>query len=457
MNWICSQIGAREHYAVARALHRTGRLGTLYTDFWAEPVVRGAARWIPAGRLRSMAGRYHQELDGSRRSEARSQRAEIVSWNWRALAWEARLRGRADDRRRRTEGGTPNSGFNNHYRGFIEVGRRFACAVRDRLNRDNPSVQDTLFFGYDTGALEALEWCREHGIPCIVDQMDPNRVEVKVVQAEEKIWPGWAARATEVPEEYFQRREEEWKLADRIVVNSRWSAEALVKQGVPAEKLAVVPLCYEVGRQNAEGREQKLSTFNFQPSTEKPLRVLFLGQVILRKGIQYLVEAAKLLLGEPVCFDVVGPVGISDEALRSAPANMTFHGRANRDEAMAWYERSDVFVLPTLSDGFAITQIEAMAHGLPVIVTPNCGEVVSDGLDGFLVPARDAVALAEVIRRLLAGPELMNSQRIAALKKSRQFTLERLGERLVALEQGLKTETSTQKPEAGRRNIQDRQ
>ena len=253
---------------------------------------------------------------------------------------------------------------------------------------------------------------------------------------------------------YFRRRGEEWKLADRIIVNSRWSLEALIKQGVPAEKLMVIPLCYESRNEKAENRNSNTphpsplpiaprrgegesfqrSTFNFQPSTEKPLRVLFLGQVILRKGIQYLVEAAKLLRNEPVHFDVVGPTGISENAMKSAPANMTFHGRVNRDEAASWYGRSDVFVLPTISDGFALTQIEAMAHGLPVIATPNCGEVVSDGVDGFLVPARDAAALTKAIHRFLAEPELLKSQRIAALKKSGQFTLDRLAGRLLTLE-----------------------
>ena len=164
--WICSQIGAREHYAIPRALDKTGRLGALYTDFWAGTAVRRAARILPVSRLRSLAGRCHPELDESQKSEDRRRRVEIVSWNWRALAWEAK--GKLNSKSR-----IPNSEFNNHYWEFIEVGRRFACAVRNQLNRGNPSAHDTLFFGYDTGALEALEWCREHGILCIVGQWIP--------------------------------------------------------------------------------------------------------------------------------------------------------------------------------------------------------------------------------------------------------------------------------------------
>ena len=96
-----------------------------------------------------------------------------------------------------------------------------------------------------------------------------------------------------------------------------------------------------------------------------PLRVLFLGQVILRKGIQYLIAAARRLEAENIRFDVVGPIGISRRAMTTAPSNMTFHGRTGRDQAATWYQRSHLFVLPTLSDGFAITQLEAMTYGLP--------------------------------------------------------------------------------------------
>ncbi|MEJ0090088.1 MAG: glycosyltransferase family 4 protein [Limisphaerales bacterium] len=100
-----------------------------------------------------------------------------------------------------------------------------------------------------------------------------------------------------------------------------------------------------------------------------------------------------------------------------------------------------MFVLPTLSDGFALTQLEAMAQGLPVVTTPCCGEVVTDGVDGFVVPPRDVMALASTFQRFLMEPELLRRQSAAALVKARQFTLERLSENLVKLENILGMET----------------
>jgi glycosyltransferase involved in cell wall biosynthesis len=412
--WFCAQIGAREHYAVARALHKRGRLASLNTDFWAGPIVRKLA----VGRMRPLAARFHPELET----------AGIVSWNFRALGWEFLLRRKSRNRNQKTEG----AGL---YSGFIEVGKYFAIQVRESLKRRSKLSSDSIFFAYDTGALEAMEWCRERGVKCILNQMDPNRVEVELVRAEEKQWPGWALESVQVPEAYFSRREREWALADRVVVNSEFSRQALLQQGVPAEKLFVLPLCFEVNAEKLKTENgNQFQVSNLSVSTFPPLRVLFLGQVILRKGIQYLIQAAKLLEKENIRFDIVGPVGISPMAIASAPKNMIFHGRSTRDQVDKWYGQADVFVLPTLSDGFAITQLEAMAHGLPVVTTPCCGEVVSDGVDGFVVPARDAGALARTFRRYLAQPELLPSQSAAALVKAGQFTIDRLAENLMRLE-----------------------
>ena len=402
--WICSQIGAREHFAIPRTLHKSGQLTVLYTDYWPGPVIRNLA----TGKLRPLAARFHSDLDG--------RSGLVYSWNLRSVGWEYLLR--------RKFAGKP-------YHGFIEVGRRFATSVRDDLKRRTDLLGNSIFFAYDTGALESLAWCREQKIKTILNQMDPNRAEVELVRAEENNWPGWTTRSLQVPEEYFARREQEWALADRIVVNSEYSRQALLQQGVPSEKLAVIPLCYEASEVNRTSRIANRKS-------SAPVRVLFLGQVILRKGIQYLLAAARQLERENIHFDVVGPVGISREAIVTAPGNVTFHGRTSRDQAAAWYRQADVFVLPTLSDGFALTQLEAMAHGLPVITTPCCGDVVSDGLDGFIVPARDVGALVRAFQRYIAQPALLSSQSASALVKAGQFTLDRLATNLTRLEAHLK-------------------
>jgi glycosyltransferase involved in cell wall biosynthesis len=88
--------------------------------------------------------------------------------------------------------------------------------------------------------------------------------------------------------------------------------------------------------------------------------------------------------------------------------------------------------------GFALTQLEAMAHGLPVITTPNCGRVVTEGLDGFIVPPRDAAALADRLRTLLEDPERLQAMREAAQLAVFRFNLDHLDKNLRDLESLLK-------------------
>jgi glycosyltransferase involved in cell wall biosynthesis len=89
--------------------------------------------------------------------------------------------------------------------------------------------------------------------------------------------------------------------------------------------------------------------------------------------------------------------------------------------------------LPTLSDGFAITQLEAMAHGLPVIATPRCGEVVIPGQNGLLVPPADGEALAEAIATFVRDRERLEAMAEGALRTSRKFGLDRLSANLLEL------------------------
>jgi glycosyltransferase involved in cell wall biosynthesis len=96
------------------------------------------------------------------------------------------------------------------------------------------------------------------------------------------------------------------------------------------------------------------------------------------------------------------------------------------------FRTADVFVLPTISDSFALVHLEALACGVPVITTPNCGSVVRDGVDGFIVPIRDAKMLAERIEQILSDRSLREQMSQNAKERAAQFTWELYGERLLS-------------------------
>jgi glycosyltransferase involved in cell wall biosynthesis len=272
--------------------------------------------------------------------------------------------------------------------------------------------------------LETQQFLAEHGKWTVVDQIDPARVEEEIVHAEAEKWPGWQKIPGRIPEEYFRRLEAEWQLAHRVIVNSTWSQTALIRQGVPAEKIVVVPLCYEASP--AKTRRRSVGA-------EPTITVLWIGQVNLRKGIQYLIEAARALQHCAIRFIVAGPLGISQEAQASAPSNVKFVGSVSRDQVAELYLAADLFVIPTLSDGFAITQLEAMAHGLPVIATNHCGEVVVDGENGRIVPAADGLSLAQAIESLAADRRALVAMSLQAIETAQRFSINEVARRLDCL------------------------
>lgn len=387
--WIATQIGSREHYAVPRAFQSVGSLDLLITDYWCS---RGRALLaVGPASLRALAGRWSAGIPADK----------VVSFNLATLIGRVRSAGAAT-------AGEPV------WHDYVRLGREFGMASAKVLGRRSLSPQRHAFFAYNTGALEPLELLAARGIPTVVDQIDPARAQETIVRAEQEKWPGWEDAAEVVAEEYWSRLAAEWRVASVVLVNSAWSKAALIAQGVPAEKIIVVPLAYEVGQVPARTANRS-----------DPLAVLWLGTVGLRKGIQYLIEAARFLQNDNIRVTVAGPIGISDEAVATAPPNVEFIGRVTRDRLSEVYSRADVFVFPTLADGFGLTQLEAMAHGLPVIATPRCGEVVRDGVNGFVVPPGDAKALADAMLLLANDRNLLAEMSTQATRRAREFSLKR--------------------------------
>jgi glycosyltransferase involved in cell wall biosynthesis len=389
--WIISQIGSRQHYGVPRGFENTGQLKRFYTDAWCPRILQPILRRGNAA-MRGFSTRRHNELPSSK----------VHSANFRAIGDAVR---RVRHR---------NWTLEEVHLEYLRIGKIFdEFVIADNQWRSDIKPGEDAFFGFNTGCLETLRFMRGRGIPTVLDQIDPAKVEEEMVYAEAAKWPGWQNMPGRIPQAYWDHMAAEWAAADLVLVNSKWSRQALIRQGVPEGKICIVPVAYEpdVGPIPMPRRDRG------------PLTILWLGSVILRKGIQYLIEAAKMLGDRKLTFVIAGPIGISREALATAPANMKFIGRVTRDQTDQVYKQADVFVLPTISDGFAVTQVEAMSRGLPVITTPNCGEVVTHGVDGLIVPAFDAKGLAEAIVRLDQDRKLLMEMSHQAFLRSTQFLL----------------------------------
>jgi glycosyltransferase involved in cell wall biosynthesis len=125
------------------------------------------------------------------------------------------------------------------------------------------------------------------------------------------------------------------------------------------------------------------------------------GALSFRKGLLDLLRAAELLCNDSVEFTLVGPrMAESERLLAKAGANVRLLAKRPQAELPEAYAAADLFVFPTIEDGFGMVLTQAKAAGLPILTTENCAgsDLVTDGRDGWIVPIRDAEALADRLR-----------------------------------------------------------
>jgi glycosyltransferase involved in cell wall biosynthesis len=400
MKWICCQLGAREHYAIPRALLSRGLLGCLITDAWV-PRSSFLAK-ISAG---SLADRFHNDLSDAR----------VMAFNSSVILFETLARAR-----RLAE-----------WKTIIERNHWFQRKVVGALNSQLSTLNSQpILLSYSYAALEPFRLAKLHGWKTLLLQIDPGPEEERIVAEEVARVPAVAGKWQPAPADYWTWWRQECDLADHIIVNSEWSREGLMRSGIPSEKLTLIPLAYgtlEVGDQKSEIRQIRSYPARF--TQDRPMRVLFLGQVNLRKGVARLLQAAQTLRDEPVEFWIVGPVQIVSAETAADNARVKWFGSVTRKETAEKYRAADVFILPTLSDGFAITQLEAQAHRLPVISSKCCGGVVENGRNGIILEEPSAAYITAAIRDCIADPNRL--QRMAADSYVRnEFTTDVLGERL---------------------------
>lgn len=400
MRIVVAQLGARRHYAIPAMLSRAGLLERLETDLCAD--------WLPLRLLSALLpGRWRpapvRRLLGRRVADVPSARIHCAP----GFACRRLLAARRDR--------TPD----DRYRSWVAANREFCQRVAARSFGDADTV-----YVFNGAGLEVLERARRLGLRTVVEQTSaPVEIEEALLAEERRRWPGWefdgASRSAWQP--MADRERAEWELADVILCGSDYVYDGIEQAGGPASRAAVVPY----------GVPPEMLQPPLPRTADGELHVLFAGTICLRKGIPYLLEAAQRLCSSRIRFRAVGPVSIADAAAREVRALVDLPGAVPRSAMRQQYAWADVFVMPSISEGSANVCYEALGCGLPVITTHNAGSVVRDGLDGFLVPIRDPVALAERIEQLAADPDLRRELAANARQRADEFVWERYQQRLL--------------------------
>lgn len=400
--------GARDDYQVARALSEIGLLEALVTDlYWPadRPWARRVERLLPR-RISARLRRRHAPLLRSDPVQAcwasgayafALDKMPLVPFRWRRDA----IRG--CDRR---------------------LGRRAA---------EIATLRHAALLSYSYYAHSAFS-CFNSKEPRILFQLHPHPASVRAILQQElarhpecrtSLKKEWELALTQKD---FSRLIEETKMPDHWLVASSFTKQTLVENGVPGERVRVIPYGTDLQR--------------FSPGTRKPahpLRLLFCGTICQRKGIAYLLEALDLLpCGSAeltVCGRIVDDLSVFQN--RRVPARV--RPFLTSGELLDAYRSSDVFVLPSLAEGFGHVLLEAMACGLPIISTTRTAapDLICHGQQGFVTEPGNAGELARCIEHFLRDPSCVTTMGEAARKRAEYFTWERFRSQLAATVRGI--------------------
>lgn len=398
---ICCQIGAREHYAIPRALAKSNQLISLITDTWVTPT----SIWnkLPIKSLQKLRERFHPDLSGAR----------VWSFTNSLITFEI------NQKLQKKEGWDQIIARNQWFQEKVVKELTQQQKVLSNLEHQ-PCI-----FAYSYAALDIFRYAKSQGWKTILGQIDPAIWEENLVQQLHQQYPSHRSIWQPAPLKYWEDWKVECKLADKIMVNSQWSSSALQKVGISPHKIEVTPLVYESDRRNILFTRSYPDYFDQQ----RPLKMLFLGQVILRKGIIPLLESAKLLKDKPIEFIIVGSLGISKPSAEEYP-NIKWIGSVPRSMTSHYYQEADVFIFPTLSDGFGLTQLEAQSWQLPIIASQYCGDVVKHGVNGLVLSEVTGETIAQALKFCLDNPQELQKFADNAQNQCENFSMLNLQQKL---------------------------
>jgi len=309
--------------------------------------------------------------------------------------------------------------ISRHERGMFSVDAVYRHLDRRVANRlkDCDASNLRAVYGYEDGSAATFAAARARGLRCIYDlPIGYWRAAQRIYREEAEREPAWAAtiEGTLDSDEKLERKEAEVAAADLIIVASRFTAGTLRESPASATRIEVVPYGAPELPPDPESREAPPAGI---------LRAIFVGALTQRKGLSYALEAVRRL-GSRIQLTLIGarPAGSCsplDEALR-AHRWISYLSPA---DVLAEMRRHDVLIFPSLCEGFGLVILEALACGLPVISTAHTGapDVVSEGVDGFIVPIRSADAIVEKLEALLASPAMLAAMKAAAAAKGRSL------------------------------------
>jgi glycosyltransferase involved in cell wall biosynthesis len=272
-----------------------------------------------------------------------------------------------------------------------------------------------IFVGVETCAAESFQVAVSRGMIRLLDcpQVHPKFLHEMLALAAKHIGLSWDVKFDS--DEMLRRKQIEFELADYLLTLSELHTRSYTTNGVSPERIVEIPLW-------ADPEIWYPSPAPVSRETEL-LRVLFVGGINLRKGIPYLLEASRVCRGK-IELQLVGtPSAELQGILAEYQDDYVVVPPVTKAELRSIYWNADVLVLPSIVDSFGFVAMEAMACGLPVIVSENCGVPVPE--PAWRVPVMNSRAIVERLDDYAMNRDCLAKDAEIARQFARQFTPER--------------------------------
>ncbi|MDD5449792.1 MAG: glycosyltransferase family 4 protein [Candidatus Omnitrophica bacterium] len=372
---VCVSVSGRFHgFNLAQQLLKRGMLNQLITSY---PRFETAKYGIPKVVVSSLLSN------------------EVLARGWNRLPWT----------------------FRNIWNPQFFLSERF-----DRLAAKNIKPGANIFVGWSSFSLRGIRAAKKLGMISILERGSTHIVYQRDILREEYEKYGIQAG---LPHPMIVEKElKEYNEADYISIPSTFVKSTFIKKGFAPGRLIMAPYGVDI------------SEFSAVKKQDNKFRIIHCGAISLQKGVHYLLKALYELKLPNAELWLVG--GISKEI---APfikkydfPGLCLKGVFKQSKLKELYSQGSVFCLASLQEGQAMVILQAMACGLPVICTVNTGggDIIREGIDGFVIPIRDSEALKEKIIFMYENQEKRKEMGKMALKRVRaDFTWDAYGDRII--------------------------
>ena len=277
----------------------------------------------------------------------------------------------------------------------------------------------SLFYGWTHHALWSLKKAKQLGMVTILERANSHPITyTKLLDAEYK---KRGLRTGLYHPLIFKKQLKELQETDYIAVTSQFTKQSLLEQGIDERRIILTPL----GVDTTHYVPGAFESAGHISQNEDIFRVVYVGQLCLRKGIPYLLEAwHKLQLKQAELLLVGDLVDEMKTILHQVLLqNTTITVLPHRNDAVKFYQQASVGILPTLEDGFGLVVLEAMACGVPVIITEHTGakDCMRPNRDGFIIPPYSVDAIADTLQYCYNHRDQLQEMGQQARQQAEQF------------------------------------